>query len=66
MKTQKQIVSGKYNEMTRKIEEQISELQHRLIKHHDKQRKRSDNYGFLGDLGHIRKSLQTIIDFLPG
>jgi hypothetical protein len=65
MKLTKEIISDKYNEVTTEIEKQLGELRYRLIIHHDKQRSKPSDYGFLGDLGQVRSRLQDIINFLP-
>ena len=63
MKKQVSEVDVKYKPLQTEISFQLKEIQDKLKKHSQKQ-KGSNNWGYVGDIAHVKELLGQINDFL--
>lgn len=56
--------SESYSKQCSEVAIQIAELQQKLDLHSKKQLNDSGNWGYVGDIGHIRESLEQLNKFL--
>lgn len=57
-------VKENYRERQSEIKLQIKRIQGALKKHTEKFKKNETNWGFVGDLGHVKTVLSELEDFL--
>ena len=57
----KMVTSNKeYNEKKKTVKRQLDLLQKNLAKHSQRQQKEVRNWGFVGDLGHIKNTIEEL------
>jgi len=60
---EEQSAEDRYKDLTKEIGKQIKSLEARLGKHSYKFSKDKNNWGYAGDLGHVKDTLDELLSF---
>lgn len=55
-----------YDQKTRRVRQLLRELDKQLYKHEARQGNRMEDWGFVGDLGHVEEELEELLRFIGG